>query len=89
MEKTLEYYPKGVCSVKMVLTIEDSTDTIVDFHVVGGCNGNLSGIRQLIIGMNAKDVREKLSGVICGHKSTSCPDQLSKAIGEYFLNKKA
>ncbi len=84
MIDTFTYYPKGTCSAKMTLKIDRDTLTITDFEVVGGCPGNLSGIRRLIIGMNAKEVAEKLSGTTCGVKKTSCPDQLSKAIEGYL-----
>lgn len=89
MVQTIDYYPKGTCSVRMVLQIEDTDDSIVDFQVVGGCPGNLQGIRRLIKGMNAKDVMEKLEETRCGVKNTSCPDQLSKAIALYFEKKEA
>lgn len=87
MKKIIEYSPKGVCSIKMTLVIEDVTDTIVDFKVLGGCSGNLAGIRQLIIGMKAEDVYNKLAGTKCGNKNTSCPDQLSKALKNYIDSK--
>jgi uncharacterized protein (TIGR03905 family) len=47
----------------------------------GGCHGNLQGIGKLVEGMDAKEVIAKLGGIRCGYKDTSCPDQLSKAIG--------
>ncbi len=87
MIKEFTYRPHGTCSSLMTFKIDDETDKIVDFTVKGGCPGNLSGIRKLIIGMDAKDVAEKLSGVTCGPKSTSCPDQLSKALESYLSNK--
>jgi uncharacterized protein (TIGR03905 family) len=47
----------------------------------GGCHGNLQGIGKLVEGMDANEVIAKLGGIRCGYKDTSCPDQLSKAIG--------
>ncbi len=87
MEKSFTYLPKGTCSVKMEFVVDTDTDIIKDFQVLGGCNGNLKGIRSLIIGMNAKEVSDKLDGILCGHKNTSCPDQLSKALKQYLASK--
>ena len=85
--KTIEYKPVGTCSVNMVLKINEEDDTIADFIVTGGCQGNLEGIRRLIIGMDCKTVRDRIRGVDCHHKGTSCPDQLSKAIDKYLESK--
>ena len=56
---------------------------ILDAEFVGGCNGNLSGIAILIRGMHINDVVPKLSGLPCGSRPTSCPDQLSKGLEAY------
>lgn len=82
MAKTITYKTSGTCSSSMTISIDESTGKILDFSVVGGCPGNLGGIKQLIIGMDAKIVSEKLAGVTCRTKATSCPDQLSRAIAE-------
>lgn len=87
MIKTITYRPHETCSVLMELEIDEDTDTIEDFHVQGGCNGNLEGIRRLIRGRNAKEVEDALAGTKCGFKNTSCPDQLSKAIAVYYKEK--
>lgn len=87
MIQTFTYQPKGTCSVKMVFKIEDTNDTIQDFSVLGGCSGNLQGIRRLILGMNVKEVADKLSGVRCGMKKTSCPDQLAQGLYAYLKTK--
>lgn len=60
---------------------------IQDFEVVGGCNGNLKGVGALVKGMKLEDVKNRLQGIRCGFRNTSCPDQLSKAIDE-ILSKK-
>ena len=75
------YRPKGVCSHEMVFEIEN--DIITDLKVVGGCNGNLKGISALVKGMKVDDVIKRLSGITCGFRATSCPDQISKALIEY------
>lgn len=80
------YRPKGTCSREMKIYYDG--DVLEDIEVVGGCSGNLKGIRALVRGMKLSEVEEKLSGIQCGMKTTSCPDQLAKAIHE-LLEKEA
>lgn len=61
--------------------VEDGIVTALSF--VGGCNGNLKGISNLVVGMKVEDVINRLEGITCGFKSTSCPDQLAYALKEY------
>lgn len=75
-----EYRTNGVCSRSIILDIENGIVNDVEF--VGGCNGNLKGICSLVKGLSCEEVKEKLSGIRCGLKPTSCPDQLAKAIDE-------
>ena len=84
MSEKMTYYPEGVCS--MMIEIETEGDVIKDVQFTGGCNGNLSGISQLIKGMKIDDVIEKLEGTTCGTNSTSCPEQLAKALKEHKAN---
>ena len=77
---TYTYIPRGVCSRKM--TVELEGDTIKSVNIEGGCHGNLQGISRLIVGMKASDAIERMQGIRCGHKPTSCPDQLSMALSE-------
>lgn len=72
------YRPRGTCSQMMEMEIEDKT--LVSLKVTGGCSGNLQGISKLVAGMEIDEVIEKLEGIRCGFKSTSCPDQLAKAL---------
>ncbi|MBQ7688960.1 MAG: TIGR03905 family TSCPD domain-containing protein [Clostridia bacterium] len=58
----------------------DENNVITDVHFVGGCNGNTKGVSALVKGMNARDVIDRLEGIQCGFKGTSCPDQLAKAL---------
>lgn len=81
----IKYIPESVCSKFMQLRIKN--DIIEDIEILGGCSGNLSGISNLIRGMNINDVVEKLQGIPCGNKPTSCPDQLSKALAAYIEEK--
>ena len=76
------YRPNGVCSTEMIFNI-DENNVIQDLKVIGGCNGNLKGISKLLKGMKVDDVIEKLSGISCGYRTTSCPDQISKALAEF------
>ena len=73
-----EHKTKGTCSQRILFDIEDGKVENVQF--IGGCNGNLQGISKLVDGMNVNDVIEKIEGIHCGMKPTSCPDQLAKAL---------
>lgn len=84
MEK-FEFNPKGVCSSKMIFEIEN--DIIKDLKIIGGCPGNLLGISKLVKDENINDVINKLEGIRCGFKSTSCPDQISMALKEFISTK--
>lgn len=75
---TYTYYPKGTCSKQMEVDLEDGV--IKDVRVLGGCNGNLQGISKLVEGMDIDTVIERLDGIHCGMKETSCPDQLASAL---------
>ena len=77
---TYTYRPTGVCSTQIDLELEDGIIQSVAF--TGGCNGNLKGICRLVQGMTAQEAVEKLQGIQCGGKPTSCPDQLSRALTE-------
>ena len=72
------YKTKGTCSQRISFDLEDNIVTNVNF--IGGCHGNLQGISALVEGMDADEIVDKLSGIKCGFKATSCPDQLACAI---------
>ena len=74
------YTPSGVCSKRIDYVLEDGL--IKKIHFTGGCNGNLSGISKLVVGMPAEKVLSILKGTRCGNKATSCPDQLAKALAQ-------
>lgn len=76
--KHYEYITKGVCSRKIDFDIEDGILKNVTF--MGGCNGNTQGICKLVEGMDAKEVVNRLKGLNCNGRGTSCPDQLAIAI---------
>ena len=73
------FYPSGVCSQEMVVEL-DERGVIQDLKVIGGCNGNLTGISALVRGQDARKVIQLLKGTRCGPRPTSCPDQLAKAL---------
>lgn len=78
----IEYQPQGVCSQLMRFVV-DEYGNIQDSEIIGGCNGNLKGIRSLIQGMNIDTVIEKLKGISCNGKPTSCPDQIATCLLSY------
>ncbi len=75
------YKTSGTCSRSIDFEIVDGRVQNVKF--MGGCNGNLKGIASLVEGLSVDEVIEKLQGITCGFKSTSCPDQLATAIKKY------
>lgn len=80
---TFTYQTHGVCSRAIDITLDDShVIREVTFH--GGCSGNTQGVAALIVGMTAEEAVKRLSGIKCGFKSTSCPDQLATALQEYL-----
>ena len=72
---------KDTCSVQTRVEIAPD-HTIQNVEVLGGCNGNLKGICQLLAGMKAEDAIARMAGTTCGRKPTSCPDQIAKALQE-------
>ena len=74
------YATKKVCSSQIQFEIDEGI--VKKVHFTGGCNGNLKGIASLVEGMPWEEVVNRLSGIKCGLKGTSCPDQLSIAIRE-------
>ncbi|MGL5958214.1 MAG: TIGR03905 family TSCPD domain-containing protein [Phocaeicola sp.] len=76
----LRYKTTGTCSTDIEVEVVDHVVKRVAFW--GGCNGNLQGIARLVEGMKVEDVLAKLEGVCCGRRSTSCPNELCKALRE-------
>ncbi len=72
------YKTKGVCAQLITFDLEDGVVSNVKF--LGGCSGNTQGVATLAEGMKAEELVAKLSGIRCGFKGTSCPDQLAKAV---------
>ncbi len=80
MTKTIVYRTRGTCSREITVTLED--DRVESVSFVGGCHGNLQGISALVRGRKIEELIPLLSGINCGGKGTSCPDQLAKALME-------
>lgn len=80
MEKVIQYETTGTCC--RLMQVKFDGDKIVDVDFLGGCSGNLLGIKSLVKGMSIDEVIDKLSGIRCGDKPTSCPDQLAKCLSE-------
>ena len=74
----MKYQTKGTCSTSIDIELENGIVQSVSF--TGGCNGNLQGISKLVAGMDAREAIQRLKGIRCGYKSTSCPDQLAHAL---------
>ena len=77
--KHVQYATQGTCS-QLIDVTTDENDVIQQVFFLGGCNGNLQGISQLVRGQKIDDVIHKIEGIRCGAKGTSCPDQLSRAL---------
>ena len=77
--KHIQYETVGTCS-KLIDVTADENDIIQQVFFLGGCNGNLQGISQLVRGQKIDDVIHKIDGIRCGAKNTSCPDQLCRAL---------
>ena len=73
-----EFKTSGTCSQRILFDVEEGKVKNVQF--IGGCNGNLKGIAALVEGMDVDSVIERVQGITCGMKKTSCPDQLAKAL---------
>lgn len=74
----MKYRTSGTCA--SAIDIELDGDIIKSVSFTGGCNGNLQGISALVTGMKAQDAIDRIKGIRCGFKPTSCPDQLARAL---------
>lgn len=75
---TISYTPKGVCSRKIDIEVEDGI--VKKVHFTGGCNGNTQGVSKLVEGMKVQDVIDRLEGIDCNGRGTSCPAQLAEVL---------
>lgn len=79
---TYTYKTQGTCSSQITFDLDGNVVTNVKYY--GGCNGNLQGISKLVEGLTVEEIEKKLGGIRCGFKSTSCPDQLAKAVRKAY-----
>lgn len=77
----MNYRTSGTCSQMISFDVEDGKVHNVSF--LGGCNGNTRGVSRLVEGMEVSEVISRLEGIRCGHRPTSCPDQLARALKAY------
>ena len=80
-----QYRPRGVCS--QAISVDLEAGVVKNVRFTGGCSGNTQGVARLVEGMPAEEAVKRLSGIRCGFKSTSCPDQLAKAIEQALEGK--
>lgn len=76
------YKTRGTCASQIEFDIENDVITNVTF--TGGCNGNLQAVRSLVDGLTVDQIENKIRGINCGMRGTSCPDQLAKAVREAY-----
>lgn len=76
----MRFKTSGTCA--QFIDIETENGIVTDVKFVGGCSGNTQGVAKLVVGMKIDDVIERLRGIRCGYRNTSCPDQLAKALEE-------
>lgn len=76
------YKTSGTCSRKITFDIDGNVITNVKYE--GGCSGNTQGVARLVEGLTVEEIEERCAGIKCGMKSTSCPDQLAKAVREAY-----
>lgn len=81
-----KYTPEGVCSIEMIFKIENNI--VKKLEIIGGCPGNTVGVSKLIENKSVDEIIKLLKGIPCGHKGTSCPDQVAKALELYKSNSK-
>lgn len=84
---TYTHRNKGVCSHSTEVSLTED-GVIESVAVMGGCNGNLKGICSLLKGVPAEEAVQRLKGLTCGSKSTSCPDQIALALEEALAQTK-
>lgn len=75
----IDFKPSGICARKITIILDDK-NRVTDLGFVGGCDGNHKGLTALIKGMTADEAIERLSGIRCGFRKTSCPDQVAVAL---------
>ena len=83
----ITYTTKNTCSKQIDIDVNDD-NIIENVKFTGGCNGNLKAISSLVDGMTVEEIEKRVKGITCGWKSTSCSDQLSKAVRKAYEENK-
>ncbi len=83
MLKTINYKTRGVCSRAINITVDTETNIVREVSFEGGCHGNTQGVAALAVGMTVDEIIKRTSGIRCGMKQTSCPDQLATALLQF------
>ena len=78
----VSYITDGVCARKIEIEIDDN-DRVTSVRFLGGCAGNTQGVAALAVGLTVDEIIQRLGGIRCGFKPTSCPDQLARALQNY------
>ena len=73
-----DYLTENTCS--KVISLDLDGEIVKNISFMGGCDGNLKTIPVLLEGWSVDQIEEKLSGIVCGKRGTSCSDQLAKAV---------
>ena len=83
----INYKTQSVCSRSIDIDVDSGIIVEVKFN--GGCAGNTQGVASLLRGMTVEEAINRLEGIRCGFKPTSCPDQLAKALKKHLIEKEA
>lgn len=83
--KEIDFTPRGICARNIRITLDDE-NRVQELRFVGGCDGNHKGLNVLVKGMKAEEAIERLSGITCGFRPTSCPDQVAVALRQANLS---
>ncbi len=84
MQQNFTFFPKDVCCRAIYIELDGNRIKHVSF--TGGCSGCLQGIAAMVTGEKAEDVIERLGGIECNNRETSCPDQLALALKEMLAS---
>ncbi|MCQ2412153.1 MAG: TIGR03905 family TSCPD domain-containing protein [Sphaerochaetaceae bacterium] len=79
--REINFTPSGICARHITIVLDDN-NVVQDLAFMGGCDGNHKGLTALIKGMTADEAIQRLSGICCGPRRTSCPDQVAVALKE-------
>lgn len=79
------YKTKNTCCQEIEFELNDNIVTNVKF-LGGGCPGNLQALPKLVEGLSVQEIEEKLGGIKCGFRGTSCADQLVQAVNSFYNN---